>query len=366
LSLWIDTPQTLSERLARWAGQPLVALDTEFIRERTYYPQLALVQLAVPGDILLVDPLVPGMDAALRPLLLDPAVTKVMHSASEDLQALQRGCAALPAPLFDTQVAAALCGLGAGLGYQKLVEQVTGVTLAKGETRSDWLRRPLSDSQREYAADDVRHLHVVHELLERKLTELDRHRWLHSDAERSLRQAAQDGEEPFPHLAMRSAQGLDADGQARLCRILRWRDIEARRSDKPKSWIIDNELAVALARRPPQDPGEFNAMLDRHPKAPRKSRGPLWDVLSAPLSDEDRAIPLVSAETLDKHKIRALQDAVLAVAQAQGLPEGLLCARRHLEALLDGRGWPDALAGWRRELLEPALAPLLPASSAGG
>lgn len=360
MSLWIDTPHALSERLAAWAGQPLVALDTEFIRERTYYPQLALVQLAVPGEILLVDPLVPGMDAALRPLLVDPAVTKLMHSASEDLQALQRGCAALPSPLFDTQVAAALAGLGAGLGYQKLVEQVTGITLAKGETRSDWLRRPLSDSQREYAADDVRHLHAVHALLDDRLAGLSRHAWLQADAERSLRGAAQEGEEPWPHLSVRSAQGMDADAQARLCRLLRWRDIEARRSDKPKSWIIDNELAVLLARRPPGDFAEFNAVLDRHPKAPRKSRGELWSVLCAPLGEADRAIPLLRPDAFDKQALKAMQEAVVAVAQAHGLPEGLLCARRHLEALLEGRGWPDALAGWRRELLEPALAPFLP------
>ena len=360
MSLWIDTPHALSERLAAWAGQPLVALDTEFIRERTYYPQLALVQLAVPGEILLVDPLVPGMDAALRPLLVDPAVTKLMHSASEDLQALQRGCAALPAPLFDTQVAAALAGLGAGLGYQKLVEQVTGIALAKGETRSDWLRRPLSESQREYAADDVRHLHAVHALLDDRLAGLSRHAWLQADAERSLRGAAQEGEEPWPHLSVRSAQGMDADAQARLCRLLRWRDIEARRSDKPKSWIIDNELAVLLARRPPGDFAEFNAVLDRHPKAPRKSRGELWSVLSAPVGEADRAIPLLRPDAFDKQALKAMQEAVVAVAQAHGLPEGLLCARRHLEALLEGRGWPDALAGWRRELLEPALAPFLP------
>lgn len=360
MSLWIDTPQALSERLERWSGQPLVALDTEFIRERTYYPQLALVQLAIPGDILLVDPLVPGMDAALRPLLVDPAVTKLMHSASEDLQALQRGCAALPAPLFDTQVAAALVGLGAGLGYQKLVEQVTGITLAKGETRSDWLRRPLSDSQCEYAADDVRHLHAVHALLDGKLHELGRHDWLYADAGRALANAADESDEPWPHLSLRSAQGLDVEGQARLCRILRWRDQEARRSDKPKSWIIDNELAVLLARRPPIDQGDFNAVLDRHPKAPRKSRGALFDALNAPLSAEDLAIPLLKADSLDKQKVKAMQEAVAAVAQAHGLPEGLLCARRHLEALLDGRGWPPALSGWRRELLEPVLAPLIP------
>ena len=360
MSTWIDTPQALSDVLARWAGQPLVALDTEFIRERTYYPQLALVQLAIPGEILLVDPLVPGMDDALRPLLVDPAVTKLMHSASEDLQALQRGCNALPAPLFDTQVAAALCGLGAGLGYQKLVEQVTGIQLAKGETRSDWLRRPLSDSQHEYAADDVRHLHAVHELLDAKLGELGRHAWLKADAERSLRNAVQEGEEPWPHLGVRSAQSLDVEGQARLCRLLRWRDIEARRSDKPKSWIIDNELAVGLARRPPRDFNEFNAVLDRHPKAPRKSRNELFERLSAPVTDEERGIPLLKPESYDKQTLKAMQEAVIAVAQAHGLPEGLLCARRHLESLLEGRGWPDAVAGWRRDLLEPALSPLIP------
>jgi ribonuclease D len=205
VSLWIDTPERLAAHLAGWAGQTLVALDTEFIRERTFYPQLALVQLAVPGDVVLVDPLVPGMADALRPLLVDPAVTKLMHSASEDLQALQRGCGALPSPLFDTQVAAALCGLGSGLGYQKLVEMVTGVVLAKGETRSDWLRRPLSDAQREYAADDVRHLHAIHAFLAPKLAELGRDEWRRADAERALRQAAADSDDAWPHLALRSA-----------------------------------------------------------------------------------------------------------------------------------------------------------------
>lgn len=359
MSSWIDRPDDLSDRLARWAGQPLVALDTEFIRERTYYPQLALVQLAVPGEILLVDPLVPGMDAALRPLLVDPAMTKVMHSASEDLQALQRGCAALPAPLFDTQVAAAMCGLGAGLGYQKLVEQVTGVQLAKGETRSDWLRRPLSDAQKEYAADDVRHVHALHAWLDRELAERGRHAWLEQDAGRALRNAADDTDEPWPHLAVRSAQSLDAEGQARLVRLLRWREGQARSSDKPKSWVLDNELAVALSRRPPRSLSEFHATLDRHPKAPRKARGELWEVLSAPLAEAETQLPLAVGDSLDKARVKAMQQAVATVAAEHGLPEGLLCSRKHLEALLSGRGWPDALAGWRRELLEPVLEPLL-------
>jgi len=364
VSDWIDTPEALRARLQAWNGQALVALDTEFIRERTYYPQLALVQLAIPGEVLLVDPTAPGVAEALRPLLSDPAVTKLMHSASEDLQALLRGCGVVPAPLFDTQVAAAMAGFGAGPGYPKLVEQVTGVTLEQGATRSEWPRRPLSDSQLKYAADDVIYLHQAHALLDAKLRELGRGDWLAADCERAVRNGRNDSDDPHPHLAVRSAQMLDADGQARLCRLLRWRDAEARRADKPKRWILDNELAVSLCRRVPDDFHRFAEILDRNPKAPRKARRELWALLEAPLTDEERAIPLNrSGDLLDKQKLKAMQEAVAGIAQSLELPDGLLCARKHLEALLEGRGWPAALEGWRRVLLEPVLGPLIPAAS---
>src|SRR5690606_4714675 len=135
---WIDNPDFLLDRLQ--AAPPRIGLGTEFIRERTYWPRLALVQMALGAEILLVDPLVPGMPEALAAWLRAPGVLKVMHSPSEDLVAFKYTCAALPQPLYDTQAAAALAGLGPGMGYQKLVEHVTGIALPKGETRSDWLR----------------------------------------------------------------------------------------------------------------------------------------------------------------------------------------------------------------------------------
>ena len=357
---WIDQASALAARLEAWRGQPRVAMDTEFIRERTYYPQLALVQLAVPGEVLLVDPLAPGIPPLLAQVLADESVTKLMHSASEDLQALLRGCGVVPSPVFDTQVAAALAGLGAGLSYLKLVELVTGLTLEKGETRSDWLRRPLSESQLRYAADDVLHLHAMHDLLEPKLRELGRLEWLEADTERAVRNARNEADDPMPHLAIRSAQSLDGPGQARLRRLLRWRDAEARRTDRPKAWVLDNELAVQLSRRPFEDMHRFNAVLDANPKSPRKSRRELWDLLAAPLSEEEKQLPLNRAgESADRQRLRRLQDAVAATAGTLDLPEGLLCPRKHLEALVEGRGWPDALAGWRRSLLDPVLTPLL-------
>ena len=133
--LWITRPGDLLDRLQLAPAR--VGLDTEFIRERTYWPRLALVQMAVGEDILLVDPLLPGMPAALAAWLDAPDVLKVMHSAGEDLIAFRYACGVVPEPLFDTQVAAALCGIGGGMSYQKLVLAVTGVALEKGETRSD-------------------------------------------------------------------------------------------------------------------------------------------------------------------------------------------------------------------------------------
>ena len=361
MTQWIDSPAALAARLARTPA--IVGLDTEFIRERTYWPQLALVQIALGATgeddgILLVDPLVPGMLEPLATLLADPAVLKVMHSPSEDLVAFRHACGTLPAPLFDTQLAAALCGLGAGLGYQKLVAEVTGVTLAKGETRSDWLRRPLSDAQLDYAADDVRHLHALHLDLQARLDAAGRGAWLAEDGARHLAAVANDEGERWPHLSMRSAQFLNAAGQARLLRLLRWRETQARRSDRPRSWILDNELAFAIARANPADTGALQRQLDASPKSPRSLRDALWQALSTPLADE-AGMPLAAGDARDKVQLRRMQDATAAIAAGLAIPEGLLASRRVLEALQDGGGWSGALAGWRRVLLEPALGPLL-------
>jgi ribonuclease D len=366
VSLWIDDPTELAARLRD--APPRVGLDTEFVRERTWWPKLALVQVALgDGGILLVDTLVPGMPEALAPMLADGNVLKVMHSASEDLVALKHTCGVAPAPLFDTQVATALAGVGAGVGYQRLVQDLLGVSLPKGETRSDWLRRPLSAAQIEYAADDVAHLFALHDTLAAKLQALGREGWLQEDCARMLAAAADDGPERWPHLALRSAQFLDAAGQVRLLRLLRWRDAHARRSDRPRGWILDNEFAVALARKPPADRASLQQLLESTPKAPRALGDAIWDALRTPLADETDAPP-VRADARDKARMRGLQDAVAALSAGLGLPDGVLASRRWLQALLDarldgGEGWPGPLAGWRRAVLEPRLAPLLAAAA---
>ncbi len=354
---WISDPAVLAAHLAHPPAH--VGLDTEFIRERTYWPQLALVQIAIRDEVLLVDPLVPGMAAALAPLLSDPDVLKVMHSASEDLIALRRGCGAVPTPLFDTQIAAALANIGSGMGYQRLVQERLGIALAKGETRSDWLKRPLSAAQLDYAADDVIHLEALYLDLASQLETLQRRAWLEEDCARLVANA-DDAPERWPHLSMRSAQFLDTPAQHRLLRLLRWRDAYARESDRPRSWILDNELATVLARNPPIDRAGLQRQLEAIPKSPRSLADALWHALQTPLPDEAGA-PLARTDERDKKALRRLQEAVAQLGTELHLPEGVLASRRWLELLLDGQDWPGPLSGWRRAQLEPRLAPLLAA-----
>ncbi len=356
---WIADSSTLADRLAAWQGQPAVALDTEFIRERTFWAQLALVQLAVPGEIILADPLAPGICAVLGRFFENKGITWLMHAAGEDLQALRMRCDALPEPLFDTQAAAALGGVGAGMSYQRLVEQVTGVALEKGETRSDWLRRPLSDAQCRYAADDVRHLHALHADLSERLARLQRDTWLAQECARQVANEREQRPEPWPHLAMRSAQGLPADSQWRLCRLLHWRDVQARESDRPRTWILDNELAATLSRLSAQDRSHFDQVLDSHPKAPRKLRDSLWEVLADP-APVPADFPLASVEGPEqRNQLRRLQAAIKDASERMDLPEGVLASRRLLEARMRHGRWPADTTAWRLTILEPLLAPLL-------
>ncbi|MGY0504190.1 ribonuclease D [Luteimonas sp. e5] len=359
--IWIDHPDALREHQARRPRR--IGVDTEFVRERTFWPVLALAQIATGEAILLLDMRAPGMPAALAEWLEDRDMIKVMHSPGEDLIAFGHTCHALPQPLFDTQQAAALCGLGAGLGYQKLVQAELGIELEKGETRSDWLKRPLSPAQCRYAAEDVLHLLELHERLAAKLESLGRSAWAEEDATRMLQQAADGEVERWPHRAVRPAQDFTAEAQARLLRLLRWRESAARSLDLPKNWVLDQPQALQLAAQPPEDFAALRRWLESTPKSPRKLAQPLWQALQTPLPDEDLMPPVRRDQDLDKQALKALQRTVADVATELDLPEGVLASRRWLESLLEHRQrgertWPSGLRGWRQALLEPRFATL--------
>jgi ribonuclease D len=360
---WIDDSTMLDAWMALRPAHALIGLDTEFMRTNTFAPRLALVQVNIDGAAALLDAPRLGDHAALAARLRNPANICVMHSASEDLEALAAIVPDGPGVLFDTQIAAAMVGLGFGLSYQKLVATLLVIDLPKSETRSDWLQRPLSAAQLDYAAQDVAHLPELHAQLAAKLRALGRSDWLAEDCAALIERIRHAVPDLQPQRAFRGAADWPRDNQALLRRLLLWREASARKLDKPRPWLLDDAHALNLAAQPPTNGDE----LFERTRGLRALRGAqrqeLLGLLQAPLNDEDLAIaPIPPAMTsAEKRAAAAMKEAVAAVALRLELPEGLLCARRHLETLLADRTWPSALEGWRKPLLHDALMALLPA-----
>lgn len=356
MHVWIDRSEPLDALISRHADAPLM-LDTEFMRIDTFHPKLALVQLNLGGEIVVADPLaIPGLGALARQLA-DPARLTVMHSASEDLEALAPMLPRGLGRLYDTQIAAAMTGFGAGLSYQKLVAAVTGVELPKAETRSDWLQRPLTARQLEYAAHDVEYLPAVHAELDARLERLGRREWHAEDCARLVERATRREGDPEPQRGFKNAADWTREQQALLRRLLRWRDRTARIADKPRPWLLDDAHAVEFVLRPPVD---VDDLYDRS-KGLRVLRGPLraelLDEIHRPLAAQDLEfapiLPLPGPR--EKRQLAALKDVVAAKAAELDIPKGLLCARRHLEALIMDGVWPAALNGWREDVLRDAI-----------
>ena len=348
-SLWIADRDALATRASAWRTANAVGLDTEFTRISTFWPELALLQISAHDEVEIVDPLAFDAAPVLGPLLADAVVVKIIHSASEDIVALAPLCGGAIAGLFDTQIAAAFAGLGAGLGYRKLVEVLVGVTLPKDETRSDWRRRPLSAQQLAYAEADVVHLPRIHAMLVERLRARGTLDWCLEDCARLASGAASlDALPRNAHWEIKSAARWPAERQARLKRLLDWRERLARRIDKPRQWIFDNEAAVSLSALPPPDPDAVTKLIASQKSFPKSERAAFAQWVGDPLTAEELAIePIPPAfEGELKRRAEALRLAVEQRAAALDVPASVLAPRRIIEALVRGEE-PAELGGWR-------------------
>ncbi|QDE39285.1 ribonuclease D [Luteibacter pinisoli] len=361
---WIDHRDDLAAWLAPIGPTAVVGLDTEFMRRNTFYPQLALLQLAHEGRYALIDPLGDTLGDTLQPVFAAQPVVTVMHSAGEDLEAMAPFLPDGPHTLFDTQIAAAFVGMGLGISYRALVADLVGAELDKGETRSDWLQRPLTESQKLYATLDVVHLHPVHAILTERLAERGREAWHAEDCARMKRRASQREGDPQPQRGFKPAADWPRERQALLRRILRWRETTARTLDKPRSWLLEDAHALDLAGSLPKDLAALEA-LARGTRALRAAqREELFEVVRRPVeASEVEATASVLGHPAGEAKrvINEMRSAIDTLATHLDLPPGLLCSRRSMEEYVMGGGeWPEALEGWRREVLFDRLSALLP------
>lgn len=362
-AVWIEQRDDLQAWLGALPGDAALGFDTEFMRRNTFYPQLALIQLGWNGRYALVDPVAFEIGDALRPAIGEGTAVTVMHSASEDLEALSPFLPNGPRQLFDTQIAAAFVGMGLGISYRALVAELTGVELDKGETRSDWLQRPLTDSQRAYATLDVVYLKPVHEQLAERLMQRDRVAWHAEDCERLKQRACYREGDPQPQRTFRSASEWSPEQRALLRRVLLWRDQSARTLDRPRPWLLEDAAAMSLVQQLPRTAAE----LDTRTRGQRALRSPqraeLLTVLLHPVdADEIAATQSIpeSPQGEAKRALPAMKDCVDKLAGELDLPAGLLCPRKVLEEYVVTAQWPEFLEGWRRQILFEPLSRLLP------
>ena len=354
--LWCETNDVIGSWLDGLAPHTPVYLDTEFMRERTFWPQLALVQVHDGQTIRLID------TPRIAPKVLAPLFsnhTLVMHACSEDLEAIASFTGAYPVAIEDTQIAAALTGEDMQLGYQKIVQMLLGVELPKGATRTDWLKRPLSEEQLHYAEDDVKYLPEVADILRERLASLGRQDWWKEECGRLLAQASR---QERPEEAWRGVKGaglLPDEARAVLSVLAPWRNRMARERNLPKSFVIKDAQLLDLARARRSDRGML-ADVGLHPKSIRRD----GDALLA-LIEEGRGVapppPLPGPPDLKQKKLaKTLRSKVGQIADTVGLKPDVLMRRRWLESLIrHPEQVPEPLTGWREEVVTKPLLELL-------
>ena len=349
----ITDDRRLREFCGRIEKAATVAIDTEFVREKTYYPQLCLVQIACDEAIGAVDCLADLDLAQLFETLHANDRIWVLHSARQDLEVLFYLTEQSPSGLIDTQIAAALVGFPLQIGLKGLAKEVLDIDIAKEHTRTDWSRRPLPEAALDYALDDVRYLPALWAELRRRLNDLERLTWFEEDCDRLLKLPVQP---PVASILERTkgAGALRGKRRAAALALLDWREAKAQSKNLQRRWILPDDQLVAIASRLPTTPADLDSIPDLPQRLKsRHGKSLLAALEAAPLPGADPA----SASSPDKTVVKAMQASVRARAEALGIESEVLATRRDISAAAQGLT-PDAFAsGWRSVLLADLVNP---------
>jgi ribonuclease D len=367
----IRGPEKLASLVQELRDLGSFALDTEFIRERTYRPRLCLIQVATLEKAVLVDPFsLPDMTPFLE-LIFDPSIEKVVHSGDQDMEIFYALGGQPPRNVFDTQVAAALAGHGESISYARLVEETLGIRLSKHETYTDWARRPLSHRQLEYALADVKYLHPARKLLLEDLERRGRMDWLREELAYYEEASHYDRDPALVYRKVKSASRLGPGELAVLREVAAWREEEAARVDWPRGRVLTDELLVELARRAPTDVESIAAVRGIHPQLVRRAGEEIVRrvarALSLPPSEHPPPLERRSDDAVLALVVDLLEIVLRARAEEVQVAPGYLGSRKDLLDLarreLRGEGRAERplpiLTGWRKGLVGDALLDLL-------
>lgn len=356
---------TTTDELAAFSSalreQPFASVDTEFMREKTYWPILCLIQAAADGHEAIIDPMAEGLDLSpFLEFLGDKSVTKVFHAARQDLEIFHRLMGDVPAPLFDTQIAAMACGFGDQIGYEPLMRKLLNATIDKGSRFTDWSRRPLSDAQLNYALSDVTHLRDAYPKLTDALDGRQRRHWVEEEME-----ALYNGElyhvQPDRAWKRLKLKGVRPKEMGPIVKLAEWREQEAQNKDIPRNRIIKDETIYELARLQPKD----EKALGRARSIPSgfersRSGSGIIEAIRQGAALPKENLPSIAKperERASSDVIELLKVLLKRQCETFDVAPKLIASSADLEAIaLSDQADVDALSGWRREIFgEPAL-----------
>jgi ribonuclease D len=358
----ITTTKELADICARMARHPFVTVDTEFLRETTYYPLLCVAQMASPDEAVVIDALAKGIDLApFFALLADEKVMKVFHAARQDIEIVWNMAKTIPHPIVDTQVAAMVLGYGDSISYDQLVQRITGDTLDKSHRFTDWTRRPLSDAQVTYALSDVTHLRAVYEKLAADLEKRGRSNWVEAEMQvlTSPETYRMDPDKAWERLKSRVRKPKDL---AVLMEVAAWREREAQTRDVPRSRVLKDDALGDIAIQAPTTVERLGALRSL-PKGFERSRWgeQIVDAIKRGLARDPKTLP-----RLDRFRpapngaatVELLKVLLRMTAERHGVAAKVIATVDELDRIAaDDEADVPALKGWRRELFgDKALA----------
>ena len=353
----LETTPDLAAFCNRMASEKFITVDTEFLRETTYYPKLCLIQIAGADEAVLIDPMAPGMDLApFFELMADQNVLKVFHAARQDFEILIQLSGAVPTPVIDTQIAAMVCGFGDQVGYEAIVRKLVGASIDKSSQFTDWSRRPLTSKQALYAVSDVTHLRVVYEKLQAMLHETGREGWLDDEIETltSPETYRVEPEESYKRIKAR-IQNKKQFGV--LISIAAWREREAQTRNVPRGRILKDEAVAEIAIQMPQKPESINELRLVSKGTANSSMGAaILKAVAHGLARDPKTIPDFKGRgdemsAAQQAAAEVLKLALKVACETENVAPKLLASASDIDAVaIDDNADVPLLHGWRREV----------------
>ena len=360
--LYIDNEQALSAFCQSLADADVLAVDTEFIREKSYYAKLCLIQIATDTQVACIDPITIKNIDPLLDILYDKGKLKLMHAARQDLEIFyfQRG--SLPCPIFDTQIAATVLGHGDQIGYSTLIETFSGIKLDKAHARTDWQQRPLQTAQLQYAADDVRYLIQAYPLIHDELVKLGRLDWLDEDFHTLCQPALYEVDENRLWQRVSGHQRIKGKQLAMLQQLAIWREQQAKQHDRPRKWIMSDDLLIALVKQCPASPAELNNIRGMPPRLIEQHTDTLLALLAKGANTPREDWPKINVLRTTAEQ-DALCDTLMGLlrhkANENKISPVALGTRKEIEKIILGERDTPLLHGWRKELAGQAILEML-------